>query len=129
MAAEVADGNVYELFTDAAMTESANVFVKLLSVSYPDCSQCWEGALNAPGAAYPWIAPHFDTDVNAQIIFRYEGKDDVQPWGDKIFGTGEGHKAWGCASVPTELGSEFLLENGVTTFDISKFKMILVKNA
>ena len=98
---------------------------------YENCERCWTGAINAPGAKYPWIVPYFDTDVNATITFQYEGKEDVMPWGDKVFGLGKkengADRLFGCASIPTELGDEFLLDaNGVTTFDLSKFTMILV---
>lgn len=96
------------------------------SYIYENCIRCWMGALNAPGAKYPWIVPYFTTDVNSKIIFSYEGKDNVRPWGDKIFGKGNDHKEWGCASIPEELGEEFILdEHGETTFDLNKFKMIL----
>ena len=91
------------------------------------CIRCWEGAINAPGAKYPWIVVNFEEDVNATIKFQYEGKEDVTPWDDTVFGKGNEHKEWGCASIPTELGNEFLLTDGETTFDINKFKMILVK--
>ena len=91
---------------------------------YENCERSWQGAVNAPGAKYPWIVPYFTDDVNAKIAFVYDEGEAVYPWDDRIFGTGE-HKSFGCASVPVELGNEFLLENGETTFDISKFKMML----
>ena len=110
----------------------------------PGFSQCWEGAVNANGAKYPWIAPYFTEDKNALIKFQYQGKNDVMPWGNsKIFGTGEGHKVWGAASVAEEFqDNTFLIEanknNGDASwngelgtvygqFDISKFKLILIK--
>lgn len=105
----------------------ANINDRAADGTYPNCIHSWQGAINAPGARYPWIVPHFDTDINAKIVFEYEGKESVYPWGDRIFGNGNGHRVWGCASVPSELGDEFLLTNGVTTFDISKFKMKLVR--
>lgn len=92
---------------------------------YENCERSWQGAINASGAKYPWIVPYFDTDVNATITFQYEGKEDVQPWGDTVFGTGEGHKVFGCASIPTEFNDDSFLVNGDNEFDISKFKMIL----
>ena len=50
----------------------------------------------------------------------------VRPWGDRIFGKGNGHKEWGVASVPEELGMEFILdEQGNTTFEIEWFQMLL----
>ena len=46
----------------------------------------------------------------------------VRPWGDRIFGKGNDHKEWGVASVPEELGMEFILdEQGNTTFEIEWF--------
>ena len=96
---------------------------------WPDyCVQCWVGAVSANGAKYPWICPNFDTDVNSTIIFRYEGKGDVTPWNDTIFGNAEGHKEWGCASVANEFGDDTLAitaNGGSDTFDINKFTMIL----
>lgn len=113
---------------------------------WPDyCVQCWEGAVNSNGAKFPWICPNFDTDVNAKIIFQYEGKEDVQPWGENIFGIGRKadgtDRLWGIASVAEEFQDKgFLIpeneENGDSSwsgrkgdnnFDINKFKMILVK--
>ena len=49
-----------------------------------------------------------------------------------VFGFGKkdngSDRLFGCASVPTELGEEFLEDaEGNTSFDLSKFKMILVK--
>lgn len=98
---------------------------------YENCGRSWAGAFAAPGAKYPWIVPNFDTDVNSTIKFQYEGKDDVTPWGDAVFGIGRkadgSDRLFGCASVPTELGEEFLEDaEENTTFDLSKFKMILV---
>ena len=42
----------------------------------------------------------------------------TRPWGDTIFGKGNGHKEWGVASVPQ-------YENEHTTFEISWFQMLL----
>ena len=108
------------------------------------CVQCWEGAVSADGAKYPWICPNFDTDVNSKIRFEYEGKESVMPWNNTIFGTSEGHKAWGIASVAEEfkdrgflipehvgnepVDSDWTGETGANNFDISKFKMILVRD-
>lgn len=54
----------------------------------------------------------------------------VRPWGDRIFGKGNDHKEWGVASVPEELGMEFILdEQGNTTFEIEWFQMLLESQA
>lgn len=102
-----------ELFNDVNLTEPVGEVFAITSVGYSsDCSRCWEGAINNPGAQYPWVCPIFDRDVNAKVIFRYEGFEDVQPWGDKVFHSGD----WGCESVAKLYGDDF---------DISKFKMIV----
>lgn len=120
------EANPAEDLWNTVENRPANINDRAADGTYPNCIHCWQGAINAPGAKYPWIVPHFDTDVNSKLIFRYEGKDDVRPWGDRIFGNGNNHKAWGCASIPVELGEEFLLDNeGNTTFDVTKFQMIL----
>lgn len=104
----------------------ANINDRAADGTYPNCIHCWKGAINAPGAKYPWIVVYFDQPENAKLIFEYEGKEPVMPWGDRIFGNGEGQKVWGCASIPVELGEEFLLDNeGNTTFDVTKFKLKL----
>ena len=99
---------------------------------YENCGRSWAGAFTAPGAKYPWIVLNFDTDVNSTVKFQYEGKSDVTPWGDAVFGIGRkpngADRLFGCASIPVELGEEFLEDaNGNTSFDLSKFKVILVK--
>ncbi len=99
---------------------------------YENCSRSWAGSFAAPGAKYPWIVLNFDTDVNSTVKLQYEGKADVTPWGDAVFGIGRksdgSDRLFGCASVPTELGEEFLEDaEGNTSFDLSKFKVILVK--
>lgn len=102
-----------ELFEDAELTESTGKILVITEITYSDdCERCWEGAINNPGAKYPWVCPNFTEDVNAQVIFRYEGFDDVQPWGTKVFHDG----GWGCESVAKLYGDDF---------DIEKFKMIL----
>ena len=123
------DDNIYELFTDAALTTSANLYVKMNTVSFPGCTQCWEGAVQAPGAKFPWICPNFETDANVMIKFQYEGKADVTPWNFSVFGKGPDHKEWGIASVATEFGDDTfaITENGgENAFDITKFKVITV---
>ena len=112
------------------------------------CVQCWEGAISAEGAKFPWVCPNFDTDVNSKIIFRYDGEEDVMPWGDNLFGIGRktdgSDRMWGIASVGEEFrNNSFLLPQqkngqdvyngnpewsgnaGDQNFDITKFHMIL----
>jgi hypothetical protein len=104
---------------------------------YDNCTRTWNGAVSSSGAKYPWIVPHFNTDVNCKIIFRYEGKEDVRPWGDNVFGIGRktngADRLFGCASVAEEFqDNSFLLpENaqsanpswntGGSSFDVTKF--------
>lgn len=96
---------------------------------YINCERCWLGAVNAPGAKYPWICPNMESTSNVQIRFEYEGKEAVNPWGTKLFGNVEGNKEWGCASIPSEFGDNTLAitaNGGSNSFDLSKFKMVLV---
>jgi len=103
------------LFNDVALTESANKTLQISSISYSsDCGRSWAGASNNPGAQYPWVCPNFSEDVNAKVIFRYEGAEDATPWDDKVFHAGD----WGCESVAKLYGAEF---------DIAKFTMVLEK--
>ena len=101
------------------------------------CIQCWEGAVNAAGAKFPWICPNFDENVNSSIVFEYEGMGKVYPWGSTVFGS---TKTWGIASVAEEFQyNGFLIpanagaanENWAgepaNDFDVAKFKMYLVK--
>ena len=83
---------------------------------YVGCEHSYQGWI-ANGAQTPWICVDFtDADANVKIIFRYDG-NDVYPWNDKVFGNGEGHKAWGIASLPAECGGT----------DTSKLQIILEK--
>ena len=105
------DAQDIELFNDVALTESAGKTFAITSIHYSDdCGRSWQGAINNPGAQYPWICPNFADEEKAQVIFRYEGSDDIKPWGDKEIN-------WGCESVAKLYGDEF---------DIEKFKMIII---
>lgn len=113
-----------ELFSDASCETSVGIYVKITNTGFSeDCNQCWEGAVNAPGAKYPWIVANFDLDVNAKLRFEYEGKDSVYPWGNKVF-----HKGWGCASIPVGFSDDAFkvsADGSGSSFDIGKFRMIL----
>lgn len=146
--AQVDNTTLYQLYTslttiDSKLTPSnpISVYVKLVRFYYPYCKQDWKGAYLNTGARYPWIIPYFNYDINAKLRFEYEGKTSIYPWGDGIFGKGEGHKEWGCASLASEFQDKgFLItenqnnyeanwtgEVGANNFDINKFKMIIVK--
>ena len=106
-----------ELFNDVALTEPVGKTLLISEVTYNEnCSRCWKGAVNNPGAKYPWVCPNFvKEDPHAKIVFRYEGEEDIQPWGNKIFYKG----GWGCESVAKVYGDDF---------DIAKFTMILKRD-
>ena len=125
----IVDDTIYELFTDSELQTSAGLYVKMNSAEFHGCTQCWEGAVQAPGAKYPWICPNIEDTADVRIRFEYEGKESVMPWGSKLFGNETGNKEWGCASIPTEFGDDSLAitaNGGEDTFDLSKFKMILI---
>ena len=103
------------LYNNVELTEAADKTLVITNIHYSEeCGQSWEGAINNPGAQFPWICPIFSTDVNAKVIFRYEGAEDAMPWNDKVFNAGD----WGCESAPKHYGDEF---------DINKFQMVLEK--
>jgi hypothetical protein len=141
---------LYELFTDSALSQGTGIYVKITRDYYPGFTQCWDGAIKANGAKYPWIVVHFEgveKDLQSIITFKYDGKSDVQPWGStRLFGNGYADdgttklKIWGCASLPEEFqDNTFLIPetasaanpnwNGEageeSTFDISKFTLVL----
>ena len=91
---------------------------------WPDyCPQCWQGAIGAPGAQYPWCVVNIEP-FEGIIKFNYDGGEDVFPWGLSMR-TFRRHYA--IASIPVELGSEFLLHDGETTFDPNKLVVTLIK--
>ena len=124
-AKDVKEGeDVYELFSDNELSNSANLFVKFVSHSYPGFVHCWEGAINANAANYPWCVVNIEPFIG-NIKFNYDGGEDVYPWGvsDRTF-----KRNFAIASIPGELGSEFALNNGTTTFDPSKLVVTIIRN-
>lgn len=108
---------------------------------YDNCSRNWAGAVSAPGAKFPWIVPYFNYDVNSTIKFQYEGKEDVYPWGSRLFGfevkDDGSDRLFGVASVAEEFQDNgFLIQENQSNgnsdwangeaFDISKFKVIII---
>lgn len=90
---------------------------------WPDyCRQCWQGAISADGAKYPWCVVNIKP-FEGNIKFNYDGGADVWPWGENIR---EFKRTYAIASIPIELGEEFLLVNGETSFDPSKLVVTLI---
>ena len=91
---------------------------------WPDyCVHCWQGAVGAPGAQYPWCVVNIEP-FKGIIRFEYDGGEPVYPWGEnaRTF-----KRNFAIASIPVELGQEFLLKDGQTTFDPSKLVVTLIK--
>ena len=91
---------------------------------WPDyCVRGWQGAVGAPGAQYPWCVVNIEP-FRGNIRFNYDGGADVWPWGEanRTF-----KRHFAIASIPVELGQEFLLKDGETTFDPSKLVVTLVE--
>ena len=92
---------------------------------YTNCVRCWQGAINAPGAKYPWAAVAMPVPFEGYIKFTYDNGTPVYPWGDNIRTFSKG---FGIASIPEELGNEFLLDaQGNTTFDPTKLQVKLLQ--
>lgn len=88
---------------------------------YINCVRCWLGALNAPGAKYPWCGVRISPFTGC-IKFDYEGQV-AYPWGEeKIF-----LRKFAIASIPEELGDEYLLVDGKTTFEPEKLVVTLIE--
>ena len=91
---------------------------------YANCVRCWQGAINAPGAKYPWAAVSMPANFEGYVKFIYDNGTPVYPWGENIRSF---KKGFGIASIPEELGNEFLLDaQGNTTFDPSKLQVKLL---
>lgn len=89
-----------ELFTNVDLTVSAEKTLHITSIHYnDDCEQCWKGAINAPGAAFPWVAVNSWNGVMGLTI----GETTVYPWGEE-----EISKEWGVASLPKEFGTDIV---------------------
>lgn len=102
------DPKIVNLYTDAALTESADKTFEITEVSFsPDCVHCWNGTINAPGAKLPWAVvdtryPNDLSQTKGKIEFQYNG-ENLYPWGDEFRNF---NKGYGVASLPTELGIE-----------------------
>lgn len=92
---------------------------------YINCERCWKGAINAPGAKYPWAAVVLPKPFVGVVEAVYDEGEPKYPWGSE---SKEFVKGFGVASIPNEFGEEFLLDDeGKTTFDESKLKFTLIK--
>lgn len=63
-----------------------------------NATQCWQGAINAAGAKYPWAVVSMPAQFRGYIKFTY-GDDVVYPWGSVVKDFSRGY---GIASIPEE---------------------------
>lgn len=111
------------LFNDAELTVSAEKTFVMTAGYYANCEHSYKGWI-ANGAKAPWIVMKLPIPFEGTIKFSYEGKEDVYPWGES---TRTFQKGWAVASIPDELGEEFLVDSeGNTSFDITKFSAKLI---
>ena len=90
---------------------------------YTNCVRCWQGALNAPEAKYPWCCVKIDEPFVGAVKLEYEDAE-VYPWGENR----EFKRTFAIESIPSAFGEEYKLDgNGETTFDPSKLVATLVK--
>jgi len=75
---------------------------------YDNCERCWLGAINAPGASYPWAVVELPIPFEGTIRFKYKDEEPVYPWGeaDRTFTRG-----FAIASIPSELNKPELQIN------------------
>ena len=103
-------GELFELYSDSALTSPVNVKVKITDHSMVSCVRNIRGAIYAPGAQYPQIVLGFEDNVNARVQFTYtytvkneatgeseERTKSVFPWGDAVFCK---DRRCGAASLP-----------------------------
>jgi len=90
---------------------------------YANCVRCWLGAINAPGAAYPWCAARISS-FEGIIRWDYNDSQTAFPWGTT---SRKFNRTFAIASVPRELGEEYKLDSeGHTTFEPEKLTVTLV---
>lgn len=102
--------DLFDLYSDSALTSPVNVKVKITDHSMASCVRNIQGAIYAPGAQYPQIFLGFEDNVNARVQFTYtytgnneatgeseERTKSVFPWGDSVFGK---DRRCGAASLP-----------------------------
>ena len=112
------DENEHELFNDVALSESAGKSARFRKVKWNDetCPQCWQGAINAPGAVLPWAwiaVVVTDEYAGGKVKLVYDG-------GEPVYLTKEGGFQTGYAiESATKLFGE--------DFDSSKLHAFLVK--
>ena len=140
-----------ELYTDAALTESANKTFNITTIKYANFEHSWYGAISATNAKYPWVA--FKPTISgckAFGVYKYDtgnvaGSNFATPAGEIIFGTGDGQKAWMVESLPKyfndnglaitpgvwhQTSNEYVYEGETAgTFEKTKFQIVLIPAA
>ena len=61
-----------QLYNDPAMAEFAHNFT-IESVVYDNCVKCWMGAINAPGAQYPWATFDLPEGTTGEVEIEFDG--------------------------------------------------------
>lgn len=86
--------------TDARKVDGEYVYDENGNCIYDNCERCWLGAINAPGASYPWAVVELPIPFEGTIRFNYKDGAPVYPWGeaDRTFTRG-----FAIASIPDEL--------------------------
>ena len=89
---------LFELYSDSALTIPVNVKVRITDNSIANCVRDIRGAIYAQGAQFPRIVLGFEDNVHARVKFTYtytvtneatgepeEKSVSVFPWGDAVF--------------------------------------------
>ena len=94
--------------SDARKVDGEYVLDENGNYIYDNCDRCWLGAINAPGASYPWAVVELDIPFEGTIRFNYKDENPVYPWGEnnRVFTRG-----FAIASIPTELNKPELKIN------------------
>ena len=94
--------------TDARKIDGEYVYDENGNYIYDNCERCWLGAINAPGASYPWAVVELPIPFEGTIRFNYKDEEPVYPWGkaNRTFTRG-----FAIASIPDELNKPELKIN------------------
>jgi len=95
--------SIFELFTDAEMTTSAGLYVKMTSVSFPGFAPAYEAV---DLSVQPWAVIDVPMPFEGIIKFVYNDAE-YYPWGNLIR---KFTKGYAIASLPGELGVPCLPE-------------------
>ena len=98
------DGSFYQLYSDANLANPLDIWVEIVSCSYPGYSNKYEWAV-AWGGVFPRIAIGFDSATQLKIVLKYYDNSNENNIIDKFvrLGNWNDNRDWALAEVPSVL--------------------------